>query len=205
MSRCTARRPYLTVAPKSVERRIRYRAGSTCVLSVVKQSTSAGLCGADRRRSRARRGCAFAAGNRALGPGGGCSAGRSACPWPRHTLLVASGMASAGQPMRSVGLAKLLRLTGNRRGLRHCAGRSRIADVWATVRRVLMQVRRVKPPRAARRTASATNQHPSQASPATEPTSNLLRAMLRKVLVTGQKPVNFCQCRFVLGRCPTTN
>jgi len=57
----------------------------------ITQSVNGGPCGADPTRSPGRRGYASAAGTRALAPGGGCWAEKSACPWPRLSLLVASG------------------------------------------------------------------------------------------------------------------
>ena len=57
----------------------------------IKQSENDAPCGAGRSRWRVRPGCACAAGNHEPAPGAGCSAGRSACPWPRLSLLVASG------------------------------------------------------------------------------------------------------------------
>jgi hypothetical protein len=65
------------------------------VLPVLKQSASDGPCDAGPRRWRGQRAYASAGETRAPGPDVGCWAGRSACPWPRHTLLVASCVASA--------------------------------------------------------------------------------------------------------------
>lgn len=92
-SGCVARTPCLTVAPNSADRVIRYCAGSTVghYQAGVRQSATGVPCDAARRRSRAPRGCASAAGNRAHAHDADCSAGRSACPWPRLSLLIASG------------------------------------------------------------------------------------------------------------------
>ena len=87
-SGCAARTPRLTVVPKSADRVIRYRAGSTLGDRWVRQSGSDGPCADDPRRSPGRRECACAGGNHAPWPADGCSAGRSACPWPRLCLLV---------------------------------------------------------------------------------------------------------------------
>ena len=54
----------------------------------VRPIAARGPCGGDRRGWRARPGCASAAGSRACVPGGGCSAGRCACPCSRSTLPV---------------------------------------------------------------------------------------------------------------------
>lgn len=83
----TMRRPCLTVASNSVDRLMRLPADSTAAKPAVtiRQSTHGGLCGADSTRWIARPGCASAAGNRERGLGAGCSAGKSACPWPRRS------------------------------------------------------------------------------------------------------------------------
>lgn len=72
------------------------------MLPVLKQSASDGPCDAGPRRWRGQRASASAGETRAPGPDVGCWAGRSACPWPRHTLLVASCAASVrhtGSPL----------------------------------------------------------------------------------------------------------
>ena len=141
ISGCTARTPYLTVAPNSADRVIRYCVGSTVLIPVrIRQSTSGGPCGAGRTRWRGPHGCASVAGTRGPAPGAGCSAGRSACPWPRLHLLVASGITSHAHAVRScpVGTRWPLvssasrSLTGAVPGL--FPGRCRIADIRATVR-----------------------------------------------------------------------
>lgn len=58
------------------------------MLPVLKQSANAGPCAADPRRWPGPPACASATETRGPGPDDGCWAGRSACPWPRHTLLV---------------------------------------------------------------------------------------------------------------------
>ena len=86
-SGCTARVPHFSVASNSVDRLMRLRAGSTAEKPAValRQITRDGLYGAGWTRSSARPGYASASGSRARGLGAGYSAGRSACPWPRHS------------------------------------------------------------------------------------------------------------------------
>ncbi len=92
MSGCAARTPLLTVAPKSVDRVIRCCAGSTALdLRRITQSASGGPYDAGWTRSTGRRGSASAAETHAPAHGAGCWAERSACPWPRLSLLVAFG------------------------------------------------------------------------------------------------------------------
>jgi hypothetical protein len=57
----------------------------------IRQSASDAPCGAARSRLRDRRVCASGDGIRAHVSGAGYSAGTSVCPWPRLSLLVASG------------------------------------------------------------------------------------------------------------------
>lgn len=87
-----------------------------------------GLCGADRTRWRAPRGYASAAGTRARVRGAGCWAGRSACPWPRQSLLV--GLAPTRSPcLTGIALSAVgkLGVLLSRRGPRNEPDRSRIA------------------------------------------------------------------------------
>jgi hypothetical protein len=98
MSDETVRTPRLTVTPNSVDRVIRYRAGSNAPprSDLVRRTVRGGPCAGDRRRSRDRRGYASANGNHAHARGADCSAGMSAYPWPRLSLLVTSGPRRAG-------------------------------------------------------------------------------------------------------------
>src|SRR5580693_6602954 len=84
-SGCTARVPRFTVASKSVDRVMRFRAESTAVTPglQIKQSASGGPCDADSTRLPDQPWSASADGSRARGLGAGYSAGRSACPLPR--------------------------------------------------------------------------------------------------------------------------
>jgi hypothetical protein len=87
MSGCTVRIPRFSVASNSVDRLMRLRAESTAEKPAValRQITRGGLCGAGWTRWSARPEYASASGSRARGLGAGYSAGRSACPWPRHS------------------------------------------------------------------------------------------------------------------------
>lgn len=82
-SGCAARTPLRTAKPKSADRLIRLRAGSTTRGLCVRQSENRGPCGGGTTQSPDRRGCACAAGIREPWPAADCSAGRSVCPWPR--------------------------------------------------------------------------------------------------------------------------
>jgi hypothetical protein len=90
-SGCAARMPLRTAKPKSADRLIRLRAGSTARVLGVRQSENRGPCGGGTTRSPGQRGCACAAGTREPSPAADCSAGRSVCPWPRRSLLVTFG------------------------------------------------------------------------------------------------------------------
>lgn len=86
-SGCTVRTPYLTVASNSVDRLMRLRADSTAKkpAATIRQSVRGGPYGAGRTRWLARPGYASAVENHERGLDAGCSAGRSACPWPRRS------------------------------------------------------------------------------------------------------------------------
>lgn len=83
--RAPTRSPRRTTVEKSLDRRIRCAGGSTgervrfAANRAVRPKARCDPCDAAPRESRARRGCACAAGNRASLRGGGCSAGRCAC------------------------------------------------------------------------------------------------------------------------------
>ena len=143
MSGCTARTPCFTVAPKSADRFIRYRAASTAgaVFACVRPSASAGPCDADCSRPPVPPGCASAAGTRAHVRAVDCSAGRSACLWPRLCLLNASGTPSppagpatgASDRTRWPSVSSFVSLA-NRRVPQDPLVRCRIAYFRATVR-----------------------------------------------------------------------
>ena len=86
--RCGARTPCRTARSNSVDRVIRFRAGSTPRRLEFRQSASRGLCGAAQSQSPGPLGFASAGGNHEPWPDGGCSAGTSVCPWPRPFLLI---------------------------------------------------------------------------------------------------------------------
>lgn len=98
-SGCAARIPCFTVASNSVDRRMRLRAGSTAERPdvAIRQIARGAPYGADSTQSSVRRGCACATGSHARGLGAGCSAGRSACPWPRRSPRCVSHFHPAGQ------------------------------------------------------------------------------------------------------------
>ena len=102
-SGCAARSPCFTVASNSVDRLMRLRAESTAEKPdvAIRQIARRGPYGADSRQSSARRGYACATGSHARGLGAGCSAGRSACPWPRRSPRCVSHFHPAGQTSRS--------------------------------------------------------------------------------------------------------
>ena len=165
-------------------------------------------CGAGPSRWRARRGCACADGNHEPAPGAGCSAGRSACPWPRLYLLVVwrslSGVHACGVPGRtrlplvSSGLAR------NRRGpeTRSQPYRQRSGDCS----RVLTSLRLVKPPCRAvyhRRIpsgSSKTRALPSQPSPSARASLYQRDQNVAERLAPAPKTVSFCQSRFSTRR-----
>lgn len=103
MSRCAARTPCFTVASNSVDRLMRLRAGSTAEKpdAAIRQKGPGAPYGAGSTQSSVRRGCACATGSHARGLGAGCSAGRSACPWPRRSPRCVSHFQPAGQTSRS--------------------------------------------------------------------------------------------------------
>ena len=76
-------------------------------------------CGAGPTRWRARRAYAYADGSHEPAPGAGCSAGRSACPWPRLYLLVVwrllSGVHACAAPQTNRPLVVSSGLARNRR------------------------------------------------------------------------------------------
>ena len=100
---------------------MRLRAGSTAEKPAVtlRQITRDGLYGAGWRRWSARPEYASASGSRARGLGAGCSAGRSACPWPRHSPRCPWLKASSHPPTT---LADCVRLRVDRRWVLLLAG-----------------------------------------------------------------------------------
>ena len=102
-SGCAARIPCFTVASNSVDRLMRLRAESTAEKPdvAIRQIAPGAPYGAGSTQSSARRGYACATGSRARGLGAGCSAGRSACPWPRRSPRCVSRFHPAGQTSRS--------------------------------------------------------------------------------------------------------
>lgn len=82
---------------------MRLRAESTAEKPdvAIRQIAPGAPYGAGSTQSSVRHGCASAAGSRARGLGAGCSAGRSACPWPRRSPRCVSHFQPAGQTSRS--------------------------------------------------------------------------------------------------------
>jgi hypothetical protein len=143
------------------------------------------------------RGSASVAGTHAPAPGVGCWAERSACPWPRLSLLVAIGIRSPSHESSCrwtrLPLVSSSVLLASRRGLQSflvAAVSPRAGDCS----RVLRRFRWVKPPRAR---PTHTEMHYSRHNrhavlrPAEEPVSNVAER-----LAPGQKTVSFWQCRF---------
>ncbi len=100
-SGCAARLPRFTVASNSVDRLMRLRAESTAEKPgvAIRQIARGDPYGAGSTQSSVRRGYACAAGSRARGLGAGCSAGRSACPWPRRSPRCVSHFHPAGHAL----------------------------------------------------------------------------------------------------------
>lgn len=98
-SGCAARIPCFTVASNSVDRLMRLRAESTAERPdvAIRQIARGGPYGAGSTQSSVRHGYACATGSRARGLGAGCSAGRSAYPWPRRSPRCVSHFHPAGQ------------------------------------------------------------------------------------------------------------
>ena len=163
-------------------------------------------CGAGRTRSRARHGCAYAAGSRAPALGAGCSAGRSACPWPRLSLLVVSAVAvrctrlrvhtgRSRQPLVSSGLAR------NRRG-----PENPVAAVSPTFGR-LFEGTDVTSPGQTALSCRPSPQDPGSVADdqgtAVTAVTGTARVVIPNVdrnvaerLAAARKTVSFCQCRF---------
>ncbi len=113
----------------------------------IRQSVTDDPCGAGPTRSRARRASAYADGSRELAPGAGCSAGRSACPWPRLYLLVvwrplSGAHACACTPAFATAVGKLWSRS-NRRGPESVAA---VSPTYGRLFEVLTSLPLVKPP-----------------------------------------------------------
>jgi hypothetical protein len=139
-SGCTARVPRFSVVSNSVDRLMRLRAESTAEKPAVaiRQITRDGLYGAGSTRRNARPEYASVSGSRARGLGAGCSAGRSACPWPRHSPCCPWLRRSSHPPTP---LADCVRLRVDRRWVLLLAGavpghRIRVAAVSPTFGRL---------------------------------------------------------------------
>ena len=110
-SGCAVRIPCFTVASNSRDRLMRLRAGSTANKPVgqIRQISRGGPCGGGPTRWHARHGYASVNGSHAHGHGAGCSAGRSASPWPRRSPRSVSLEAFPAVRPFTFGSAKLLR------------------------------------------------------------------------------------------------
>jgi hypothetical protein len=110
-SGCAVRIPYRTVASNSRDRLMRLCAGSTANKPVdqIRQIARGDPCGGGQTQWLARPGYACASGSRAHGLGAGCSAGRSACPWPRRSPRSVSLEAFPAVRPFTFGSARLLR------------------------------------------------------------------------------------------------
>jgi hypothetical protein len=209
-SGCTARVPCLTVASKSVDRVMRFRAESTAVTPglKIKQSASGVPCDADRTRSPGPPWYASAAGTRARANGAGYSAERSACPWPRLSPRCIWHRVPTGTACRRVTLAltkpgKALCLAGIRRGPR---AKARIAAESPTFGRLYEGTDRCSPGQTTPVGPSARPRYFTATTPATGPLSNLEKAFsdVAERLAQSMKTVSFGQCRFRPERRSTT-
>jgi hypothetical protein len=92
-----ARAPRRMTARKSSLRRSRAAAGSTTCLAVagIRRTASRGPCDGGTRGWPGRRGYASGAGTHGSGTGGGCSAGRCACPCSRLCFSWVSGLSDS--------------------------------------------------------------------------------------------------------------
>ena len=108
---------------KSSRRVSRAPAGSTRAACIRRRACRAPCCDAQ-RGSRARHGCACAAGSRAYAPGGGCSAGKCACPCSRSALLVDGvGTAPGRRSLSEDGSGRAVRRAAARRHAETCRSR----------------------------------------------------------------------------------
>jgi hypothetical protein len=220
MSGCTVRSPYFSVASNSADRLMRLRAGSTAKPGVaIRQIARGGPCDAGRRRSNVQRECASADGNRARGLGAGCSAGRSACPWPRDSprrielkRSEPSGRSCFASTSVGGGLA-----AGRRGPQAHHPGSQPYRRLSGDCLRVLTSVRWVKPgPTPTETWLSPTDplEHlgkrlaPTRGTQAIFPVTEIHRKRTglnaTELLAAGRKTVSFSQCRFRLERWSTT-
>lgn len=157
-------------------------------------------CGAGPSRWRARHGCAYADGSREPAPGAGCSAGRSACPWPRLYLLVVWQSLSGGHAYACTQTNATARY---KLWSRSKPARSRIPVAAVSPRtgdcsRVLTELPLVKPP--CRTVHRRRDEQPSQPSRASRAPLYQRDQNVAERLAPAPKTVSFCQSRFSTGR-----
>jgi hypothetical protein len=106
--------------------------------------------------------------------GAGCWVERSACPWPRLSLLVASGNHIRRTGLDAIPVGKLVVSLANRRGLRMELRIAAVSPRTGDCSRVLTRFLKVKPTTAAARSLSSVTAVTGHALPKTS-----LRAMWR--------------------------
>jgi hypothetical protein len=186
----------------------------------IRQKASGGPYAAGRTRSHGPRGSACATGSRVRGLGAGCSAGRSACPWPRH-----SPRCVFHEAFPQSGRSRLQRLAGwSESGLANCwparspgiykPGSQPHRRLSGDCMRVLISIRLVKlgpsqrGPHKLPDENTAGRAYPTSSPPQTgvRPPGSLKDAdwIAAERLAAAGKTVSFWQCRFRLQRRITT-
>jgi hypothetical protein len=209
-SGCATRIPRFTVASNSVDRLMRLRAGSTAEKPdvAIRQIARGAPYGAGSTQSSVRRGSACATGSHARGLGAGCSAGRSACPWPRRSPRCVSHFHPAGQTSRSdssAGRSEVISLLAGA-----VPRQTWVAAASPTFGRLFEGTDRASPgqtwPVARHPPDPGRKRRPQRATPARyrtgdEPTQARMNPKqanwnAAERLAAARKTVSFCQCRF---------
>ncbi len=163
----------------------------------ITQSACGGPCRGGSTRSPGLPGSASAAGIRAPARGAGCSAEKSACPWPRLSLLKSSDARNPPTKTLAGGtrppLVSSCVSLASRRGLPE-AGVAAVSPLSGDCTRVLTRFHWVKPGPA--RAKSRQTVDTSHSRHAIVDLGNLLPANVAERLAPEQKTVSFCQCRF---------
>ncbi len=194
---------------------MRYCVGSNVppIRNRIRRSASRGPYGADRTQSPDRRGSASSVGSRAHARVAGCSAGRSACPWPRLFLLIASGRRQPADRNTRVDTEAVGKLCVSLVTARHpgpcwncCSvpGRGRIADVRATVRGYGPAFAGSNLPPAGRRRHLSPGRGPDRNTHGRPANTQKPLLNVAEWLALRNKTVSFWQCRFHPRRRQTT-